>query len=203
MTDWIMILLTGVYVIATIVICMFNWKVVTVSKKQVEEVKRQMDISILQFNEIHRPQIDVKFLVNNNGLKFSINNIGALPAYYVNINICDNFLNNLDEIMNKQEMESRLNEINDVRLYMAVGQEVIFEIGPKSNFKDIAKEKAVLLITYEAKENKKYEEKIEIDMSQYGSALLDISEGEQLIAVIKKGYQDQHRDFESFIKSRK
>jgi len=203
MTDWIMILLTGVYVIATIVICMFNWKVVTVSKKQVEEVKRQMDISILQFNEIHRPQIDVKFLVNNNGLKFSINNIGALPAYYVNIKICDNFLNNLDEIMNKQEMESRLNEINDVRLYMAVGQEVIFEIGPKSNFKDIAKEKAVLLITYEAKENKKYEEKIEIDMSQYGSALLDISEGEQLIAVIKKGYQDQHRDFESFIKSRK
>lgn len=40
-TDWIMVGITAAYVIATIVICIFNWKSTRTSNAQIEESKRQ------------------------------------------------------------------------------------------------------------------------------------------------------------------
>ena len=46
-TDGIMVVITAIYVIATIVICVFNYKTAIVANLQIQESKRQ-------FNETYR-----------------------------------------------------------------------------------------------------------------------------------------------------
>ncbi len=41
MTDWIMVIITAIYVIATIIMCAFNYESTRISKEQIEEMKRQ------------------------------------------------------------------------------------------------------------------------------------------------------------------
>lgn len=42
-TDWIMVAITAIYVIATIVICVFNYKTAKAASMQIQESKRQFD----------------------------------------------------------------------------------------------------------------------------------------------------------------
>ena len=42
-TDWIMVAITAIYVIATIVICVFNYKTAKAANLQIQESKRQFD----------------------------------------------------------------------------------------------------------------------------------------------------------------
>lgn len=51
MTDWIMIIITAVYVAATIAICVANFKSAKASKEQLEESRRQFDITKQQAEE--------------------------------------------------------------------------------------------------------------------------------------------------------
>lgn len=37
-TDWLMVIITFVYVIATIIICVFNYKTIKVSREQLDEM---------------------------------------------------------------------------------------------------------------------------------------------------------------------
>lgn len=43
MTDWIMIAITAVYVIATIFICIFNYRSAKATREQLAESKRQFE----------------------------------------------------------------------------------------------------------------------------------------------------------------
>ena len=54
-TDWLMIVITAVYVIATIFICRANIKSAEASKEQLEEMRKQ-------YAEDNRPILDVEFL---------------------------------------------------------------------------------------------------------------------------------------------
>lgn len=42
-TDWIMVVITAIYVVATIVICVFNYKTAKAANLQIQESKRQFD----------------------------------------------------------------------------------------------------------------------------------------------------------------
>lgn len=50
MTDWLMVIITTVYVIATIVICVFNGKSAKASREQAEISKKQTEEMIRQYN---------------------------------------------------------------------------------------------------------------------------------------------------------
>lgn len=52
-TDWLMVVITGIYVIANIFICIANIKSANAAKLQTSEMKRQ-------FFEINRPNISVE-----------------------------------------------------------------------------------------------------------------------------------------------
>ena len=52
--EWVMVIITGVYVIATIFICWANIKAANASKEQLREMQRQ-------FAETNKPNIELEF----------------------------------------------------------------------------------------------------------------------------------------------
>ena len=44
MTDWLMVIITAIYVVATIIICYFNGKSAKAAKMQTDEMIRQYNI---------------------------------------------------------------------------------------------------------------------------------------------------------------
>lgn len=55
--DWVMVIITGIYVIATIFICWANIKAANASKEQLIEIQKQ-------FAETNRPIIELEFHYN-------------------------------------------------------------------------------------------------------------------------------------------
>lgn len=45
-TDWLMVIITGIYVVATIFICVFNYRSANASKEQLHEMKKQQEQNI-------------------------------------------------------------------------------------------------------------------------------------------------------------
>lgn len=61
MTDWIMVIITTIYVIATIFICKANIKSANATREQVAEQKRQ-------FDETNRAFVTINFDIIRSGL---------------------------------------------------------------------------------------------------------------------------------------
>lgn len=99
-----MVVITLVYVIATIFICWANFKSARLSKDQLEEMKKQ-------FEENNRPYVEVEFIFVKRtfyGLRF-INN-GNIVAKNVKVKLSPDFIDSLDismrGIIKKQEGKS-------------------------------------------------------------------------------------------------
>lgn len=91
MSDWAMVILTAIYVVATIFICRFNYGAAKASKEQVAEMRRQ-------YEEDNRPYITVELIYERKsfyGLKLS--NCGKRLANHVRIQLDQRFLDSLDE----------------------------------------------------------------------------------------------------------
>jgi len=114
MTDWIMISITAVYVIATILICIFNGQTVKATKAQTKEL-------INQYQQTNRPYITVYFETIRSGLMcFVIENAGTQPAYNVNITLNDNFIENIKNDKRKQAFS----KVKSSNLYLANKQKI-------------------------------------------------------------------------------
>ena len=61
LTEWLMVIITAIYVVATIFICIYNGKSANAAKKQTEEM-------IKQFNSVNRPMVTVRFDIIRSGL---------------------------------------------------------------------------------------------------------------------------------------
>ena len=99
--DWAMVIITFVYVIATIFISWANFKSAKVSNEQLKEMQKQ-------FEENNRPHIEVEFIYVKRsfyGLRF-INN-GNVLAKNVKIKLSSDFVDTLEpsmkEILQKQK----------------------------------------------------------------------------------------------------
>ena len=67
MADWAMVVLTAIYVLATILICYFNYRSTKASREQAAEMRRQ-------YEEENRPYITVELIYERKaiyGLRFS------------------------------------------------------------------------------------------------------------------------------------
>ena len=86
MTDWIMIIITAVYVIATIFICVANFKSAKATRDQITEQKRQ-------FDETNRAYVTVHFEVSPSKLyTLCICNHGNKIAKGVHLEFEDSFI---------------------------------------------------------------------------------------------------------------
>lgn len=65
MTDWLMVIITFIYVVATIVICIFNGKSAKESKEQIEESKRQYEETKRRYETTERIKV-MPYLVLEN-----------------------------------------------------------------------------------------------------------------------------------------
>lgn len=98
-TDWLMVIITAVYVIATIAICWANIKSAKATRAQLEESKRQ-------FNENNRAFVTVTFEIIRSGLAvLNIQNIGRQIAQNVKIKIDQDFLDNISDTRDKEHLE--------------------------------------------------------------------------------------------------
>ena len=90
-TEWIMVIITSVYVVATIVICLANLNASKTAKAQLEEMRRQYEAE-------NRPRIEIEFeLVNRVFYRVRFINRGRHTAYNTVINIGKEFIESLPE----------------------------------------------------------------------------------------------------------
>ena len=145
LTDWLMVIITAIYVVATIFICIYNGKSASAAKQQSEIAQKQMKEMVDQYNAVNRPMVTVRFDIIRSGLLcFVIENEGPLPAREVQIKVNDAFLENLSTI----ESDNRLADLNNVALYLASQQKLTLFIGSQVRFTDIAKVPAIFDISY-------------------------------------------------------
>lgn len=171
MTDWIMVIITAIYVIATIVICYFNGKSAKAAKIQTDEMIRQ-------YQMMNRPNVTIHFDIVRSGLLcFVVKNEGTLPAHDVKIRINQAFIDGMSSSTDKERIEKFCNS----RLYLASNQEVFILLGGQLEFSKLAKNVAEIDILYDG-----FDEHTTIDLEQYAMLLVYDSPLEDIAQHLKK-----------------
>lgn len=119
MTDWIMIIITSVYVIATIFICYYNAQTAKATKQELEEIKNQ-------FYQTNRPIVNYEVVyIRNSYYMLRLANNGSQTAYNLSISLNDE---SLSEIPNNIIRED-LNRLKYTVRNLGVGQSYDIPIG--------------------------------------------------------------------------
>lgn len=164
-TDWLMIIITLVYVIATIFICMANIKSAKASKEELDEIKRQ-------YNDENRPRIEVEFCYEQRVwyiVRFV--NHGKQTAQNVKIVFDEEFINSLpeqvfrDTLQKQKEKECIIGVEQHYDLYIGSN-----ELRGNENMKPVTGK-----LTYRD-EKGTYESDIYIDIENYATFFSSTSE---------------------------
>ena len=109
--EWTMVIITGIYVVATVFICWANFKSANASKEQLKEMQKQ-------YAETNRPLIEIEFHYSRRTWYLArFVNHGNLTAQHVRINLNQSFIDSLPE-------ESFRNELKRI-----MGRECIIGVG--------------------------------------------------------------------------
>ena len=164
-TDWLMIIITLVYVIATIFICMANIKSAKASKEELDEIKRQ-------YNDENRPRKEVEFCYEQRVwyiVRFV--NHGKQTAQNVKIVFDEEFINSLpeqvfrDTLQKQKEKECIIGVEQHYDLYIGSN-----ELRGNENMKPVTGK-----LTYRD-EKGTYESDIYIDIENYATFFSSTSE---------------------------
>lgn len=193
LTDWLMVIITAIYVVATIFICIFNGKSAKAAHDQTEASRQQTKEMIDQYNAVNRPIVTVRFDIIRSGLMcFIIENEGPQPAKDVKVVINQKFI---DNISNSDERKM-LADLNNATFFLASKQKLTVLLGGNSAFSDIAKEIAKIDISYNG-----YTEHTEIDINQYRFLLIYNSPVEDISQHLKKIKENEEKFHKSLLKS--
>ncbi len=185
MTDWLMVIITAIYVVATIIICYFNGKSAKAAKIQTDEMIRQ-------YNLANRPKVTIHFDIIRSGLLcFVVENEGTSPAHNVSIRINQDFINGVDEEIER----NRLEKLASSELYLASKQKMFICLGGQPLFTALAQNKAEIDISYDG-----YEEHTSIDLNQYGMFLVYSSPLEDISQHMKKMKENDDRFQKNLLK---
>lgn len=157
-TDWLMVIITLVYVIATIFICWANIKSAKASKEELAEMKRQ-------YAEENRPHIEVEFCYERRTwyiVRFI--NHGKLTAQYVKILLDEGFISSLPE----QAFKDILLKQREKECIIGVGQHYDLYIA-SNEFRGNPNMKPVMGKILYQDESSKYESDIYIDLENYAT----------------------------------
>lgn len=187
--NWVMVIITGVYVVATIFICIANIKSAKATKEQVEEAKKQ-------FEENNRAYVTADFEVIRNGLlAIHITNHGKRVANDITVHICEEFISNIDEPF----FAEQINRINHSRFTLGIGQSWYLSFGSIRHLEKLSDEKIKISFSYIDSKNT-YNEFEEIDLKQYHWALLyesPLQDELQEIKVISKSIKSIDKSLKS------
>lgn len=185
MTDWLMVIITAIYVVATIIICYFNGRSAKASKIQTDEMIRQ-------YNLTNRPKVTIHFDIIRSGLLcFVVENEGASPAHNVSIRINQDFLNGVNEEIEKKQLKG----LASSEIYLASKQKMYICLGGQPQFSALAQNIAEIDISYDG-----YEEHTSIDLNQYGMFLVYSSPLEDISQHMKKMKENDDRFQKNLLK---
>lgn len=157
-TDWLMVIITFVYVVATIFICWANIKSAKASKEELTEMKRQ-------YADENRPRIEIEFCYERRTwyiVRFI--NHGRLTAQHVKIILDEEFIDSLPEL----GFQDTLRKQRKKELIIGVGQHYDLyiasnELRGNPNMKPVTGK-----LSYQD-ESGKYESDIYIDLENYAT----------------------------------
>lgn len=156
-TDWLMVIITAVYVVATIFICRANIKSAKATREQLAEAKRQ-------YEEEHRPYISYQFIFERRtwyGMRFT--NHGRRVANHVQIKLAQEFINSVS----KGKFNNELSELQSKEFTLGIGQSYDIFFGARE-FRDNPNKKPISgEILYQDEKNT-YHETFLINFEKYG-----------------------------------
>ena len=174
-TDWIMVVITIVYVIATIFICRANIKSAKAAQKQTEEMQRQ-------FYATNRPNISVEVVYLKRAfwvLRFTNN--GTQTAFNAKIVLDDTFISSVED-----EIQPILKENNGRVRTLGVNQSYDLYFGTNEFRILTPKENIRGTITYRGYDSSIYSEDFEIETENYATFFSVKSEMEDIIGRLDK-----------------
>lgn len=163
-SGFIMALLTLVYVVATIFICIFNYKSSKATKDQTNESYRQ-------FIENTRAHIipEIKEL-EGEMLCLVFENIGKDIAKEVEIDVSEKWLKKLEETKTFPDVANKLRKIKDKKIFLTVNQTMYYNLCIPGNgfddFKKLGEEDLIIKIKYKTL-NRIFEECFNIPLNAY------------------------------------
>lgn len=174
-TDWLMVAITAVYVVATILICRANIKSAEATREQVAEAKRQ-------YEEEHRAYISYEFIYERRtfyGMRFT--NHGRRIATNVKILLKEDFIDSLDETA----FRKNLLELKNREFVLGIGQSYDIYFGTNEFRKTQNKQPVEGTIAYTDKNNS-YSDPIYIDVEKYATFFSVTSNTDVFFAALKK-----------------
>jgi len=154
--DWAMVLVTVIYVIATIFICWANFKAANASKAQLAEMKKQ-------YEEDMRPYIEAE-LIFERRMWYVVRfiNHGKYTAQHVKIGLSQAFIDSLPE----ENFRSLLNKQKDKECLIGVGQHYDLFIGSSMLRRSSNMMPVTGVVTYQSN-GKQYSTDLNIDLANY------------------------------------
>ena len=173
-----MIWITGVYVIATIAICVANFKSANATRKQLQEQQRQ-------FNESNRAFVTVTFEIIRSGLAMlHIQNTGKQIAQNVHISISQRFESNIKD----KYVKEHLKKLTQSKFNIGINQSWYCLLGSHLELDHLSNEMLHIDISY-CDSISEYSESTDIDLKQYFWSTIYESPIEDIYQQIKKQTQ--------------
>ena len=173
--DWVMVIITGVYVIATIFICWANIKAANASKEQLREMQRE-------FAETNKPNIELEFHYSRRTWYIArFVNRGNLSAQHVKINLDQEFIGSLPEESMKKELE----RIKGKECIIGAGQHYDLYIGSNQLRGNPNMKPLTGTIEYKA-QGETYQSDLYVDLENYMTFFSSTTDEEDLLKSMKK-----------------
>lgn len=155
-TDWLMVIVTFIYVVATIFICVANIKSAKATRDQLAESKRQ-------FDEANRAFVTVTFDIVRSGLAvLCIENYGKQIANNVEIRISSEFVENMSD----EGSKSRIQELCKSSFTLGIGRKWYACLGSHLELDKLSEVPLTIDISYSDRQGK-HKESTAIDLKQY------------------------------------
>lgn len=154
----LMVLITAIYVLATILICWANMKSAKAAREQLAEAKRQ-------YEEENRPRITYEMIYENRtfyGMRFT--NHGRRVANHVQIKFSQDFLSSIS----KCSFFEALNNFRNKEFVLGVGQSYCLFFGAEE-FRNNPNKKPIAGEIIYQDERRTYQEAFQIDWSIYAT----------------------------------
>ena len=178
-TDWLMVIITAVYVIATVAICWANIQAAKASKAQLDEMKRQ-------YAAENRPIIEIEFRYERKTWYIiRLVNHGRQAAQHVRIKLDQEFIDSLPE----QGFRDVLNRQNEKECIIGVGQHYDLYIGSNAMRGNPNMRPATGDIYYEGYQDS-YSDKIFIDLKNYMTFFSSTTEYDDLLKAVKNNAEE-------------
>lgn len=178
-TDWLMVIITAIYVIATVFICIANLKSAKAAREQTEEMKKQ-------FLSTNRPNVsaEIVYLKRMFWVLRFVNN-GNQVSYNTKIILDEEFINSVDD-----GYKVPLKDLQNKVCTLGVNQRYDIFFG-SNEYRDLPNKKNIkgTIISYDIS-GKEFSDNFEIEVENYVTFYSTTSESEDLIKEIKK--QNEH-----------